>query len=53
MAQAVIDTIGTVSGVMGIVDFFKDLVPDDPASGTAVTIKSGYGSVLDDTSGWV
>lgn len=53
MAEAAIETIGLISGIMGIVDFTEGLVPDKPAEGTVVRIKAGLGSALDDTGGWV
>lgn len=52
-AQAAIETIGVVSGVIGIVDFAQGLVPERPAEGTVVRIKAGLGSPLDDVGGWV
>lgn len=53
MAQAAIDTLGVVSGAIGIVDFAKGLVPEKPDEGTVVRIKAGLGSALDDVGGWV
>lgn len=52
-AQVAIETIGVVSGVIGIVDFAQGLVPEEPAEGTVVRIKAGLGSALDDVGGWV
>lgn len=53
MAQAAIDTLGVVSGAIGIVDFATGLIPDKPVEGTVVRIKAGLGSALDDVGGWV
>lgn len=39
--KPVMDTIGVVSGVLGIVGFIQDNVPDKPAQGAAVRIKIG------------
>jgi hypothetical protein len=46
MAAAVIETIGVVSGGLGIVGFFKDLLPAVGApEGTSVTIKVGIAPI--------
>lgn len=45
------DGIGLVSGVLGIVGFIQDNVPDDPPEGANIRVKLGLGD--DDNHGIV
>jgi hypothetical protein len=46
-----IDAIGIVSGVLGIVGFIQDQIPDKPTEGAAIRIKAGSGGTDDEGSG--
>lgn len=41
MAVSVVDAIGVVSGVLGVVSFIRDNIPERPKGGAAVQIKAG------------
>jgi len=45
-----IDAIGIVSGVLGIVGFIQDQIPDKPTEGAAIRIKAGSGGTDDEGS---
>jgi hypothetical protein len=40
-AVAVVDAIGLVSGLLGVVGFIQDNLPEKPAEGATVRIKAG------------
>lgn len=46
-----VDAIGLVSGVLGIVSFIQDLIPDNPVEGANIRIKAGNGGDDDQDSG--
>ncbi|KAM0717907.1 hypothetical protein Q7P37_006239 [Cladosporium fusiforme] len=50
--KAVMDTLGVVSGTLGIISFFQSQQPGDSPDGTAVTVKAGISSVNDDVGGF-
>lgn len=54
MSVGFIDAVGLLSGGLGIVDFFKGLLPEDQApQGTTVNIKVGISRIGDDVNNLV
>jgi hypothetical protein len=45
-----IDAIGIVSGVLGIVGFIQGQIPEKPTEGVAIRIKAGSGGTDDEGS---
>jgi hypothetical protein len=43
MAASLIDSVGLTSGVLGIVGFTQDNIPDKPPQGTNIRVKLGLG----------
>lgn len=41
MAATVVDGMGLVGSVLGIISFFQDNLPDEPDEGAAIRIKAG------------
>ncbi|RSL61019.1 hypothetical protein CEP54_006481 [Fusarium duplospermum] len=46
-----VDAIGLVSGVLGIVSFIQSLIPENPKEGAIIRIKAGNGGDNDEDSG--
>jgi hypothetical protein len=45
-----VDVIGLVSGVLGVVSFIQSLIPDVPTEGVSIRIKAGDGGDEDQGS---